>query len=74
MQGYKRGLVGAWVLFLIAARICFIATHGFMPALDHGWWTAAIAASVLCLLWLLPVLLVIAALVCILPPSRLSHP
>ena len=63
MDGYKRGILPAWVLFFIAARLCFITHHGVMAALDHGWWTSAIAATVLSLLWPLPVLLVTAALV-----------
>jgi hypothetical protein len=72
MHGYLRGIIPAWFLFFIAARICFIVHHGFMPALEDGWWTAVIAAIVLGGLWPLPVLAIIALLVWILPPSRLS--
>ena len=74
MAGYKGGIFWAWVLFFIAARICYIAHHGFLPALEAGWWTAVIAASVLCWIWPLPVLLVIAALVWILPQPRIASP
>ena len=71
LAGYKGGFAWAWVLIFIAARICYIAHHGFLPALEDGWWSAAIAAFLLFWLWPLPVLLVVAALVWLLPPSRI---
>ncbi len=74
MEGYWRGIVPAGILFFIAARLCFIAHHGFMAALEHGWWTAALSAVAFGVLWPLPVLLVIALLVWILPPGRLTTP
>lgn len=72
MTGYWRGIIPAWVLFFIAALICSIARLGFLPGLEHGWLPAARAATVLAILWPLPVLLVTAALVWMLPPSRMS--
>ena len=72
MTGYWRGIPVAWVLFFIAALICSIVRLGFLPGLEHGWWTAAIAASVLCWLWFVPVLAIIAALLWTLPPPRLA--
>ena len=70
MDGWTGGIVTAWILFFIAARLCFIAHHGFMPALDHGWWTAVIASTVLGVFWPLPVLAVAALLIWVLPPPR----
>lgn len=70
MDGYKGGIVTAWTLFFIAARLCYVAHHGFTAALDSGWWSSILAATVLAVLWPLPVLLVIAALVWLLPPDR----
>ena len=74
VAGYKGGIVGAWVLIFIGALICSIVRLGFLPGLEHGWLSAAIAASVLCWLWPAPVLAIIALLVWTLPPSRLSAP
>jgi hypothetical protein len=73
MDGYKSGIVTAWIVFFLAARLCFIATHGFMPALEHGWWSAIVAASVLCWLWPLPVLGIVALLVWLLPQPRYAR-
>ena len=72
MDGYKSGIAVAWVLIFIGALICSVARLGFLPGLEHGWLTAAIAASVLCWAWPLPVLAIIAWLVWILPQPRLS--
>ena len=77
MAGYKGGIVGAWVVIFIGALICSIVRLGFLPGLEHGWLTAVIAAFVLCWIWPLPVLAVIALLVWTLPPPRLgpaAHP
>jgi hypothetical protein len=74
VAGYKGGIVGAWVLIFIGALICSIVRLGFLPGLEHGWLTAVIAASVLCWIWPLLVLLVIAALVWILPQPRIASP
>ena len=77
MDGYKGGIAGAWVLIFVAALICSIVRLGFLPGLEHGWLWAVIAASVLCWLWPVPVLAIIALLVWTLPSPRLSpapHP
>lgn len=71
LAGYWSGIPWAWGLSFIAARICYVAHHGFLPAFEDGWWEAAKAATVLGVLWPLPVLLVVAALVWLLPPSRI---
>ena len=63
MKGYWGGMVGAWILIFIGALIYEMVRHGLLPGLEHGWWTAVKAASVLCLLWPLPVLAIIALLV-----------
>ena len=70
LDGYKSGIVPAWILFFLAARLCFVAFHGVMPALEHGWWSALAAASLLCWLWPVPVLGIVALCVWMLPPPR----
>ena len=72
MAGYKGGIFRAGVLIFIGAWICYMARYGFLPGLEHGWLVAGIAAIVLCWLWPVPVLAIIALLVWTLPPSRLS--
>lgn len=70
MDGYKSGIVTAWIVFFLAARLCFVAHHGLAAALAGGWWSSIVAASVLAVLWPLPVLLAVALGVWILPEPR----
>ena len=70
MDGYKGGIAVAAVVIFIGGLICAVVRLGFLPGLEQGWQPAAIAAIVLCWLWPLPVLAIVALLLWTLPPPR----